>query len=56
MAEAKAKVVAAVWGTELIHFFAALANLHQDDFKNIPIPENFIRNNDNCFTLTYTDI
>ena len=29
--EEKAKVVAAVWGTELIQFLAALAILHQDD-------------------------
>ena len=26
-------VVAAVWGTELIQFFNALAILHQDDFE-----------------------
>ena len=32
--EEKAKVVAAAWEVESIHFFAALANLHQDDFKN----------------------
>ena len=31
--EEKAKVVAAVWGTELIQFLAALAILHQDDLK-----------------------
>ena len=31
--EEKAKVVAAAWGTELIQFLAALANLHQDDMK-----------------------
>ena len=31
--EAKAKVVAAVWGTELIQFLAVLAILHQDDLK-----------------------
>ena len=31
--EKKAKVVAAVWGTELIQFFAVLAILHQDDLK-----------------------
>ena len=30
----KAKVVAAVWGTELIQFFAALAVLHEDNLKN----------------------
>ena len=30
----KAKVVAAVWGTEFIQFLAALANLLQDFFKN----------------------
>ena len=30
--EEKAKVVAAVWGTELIQFIAVLAILHQDDF------------------------
>ena len=29
-----AKVVAAVWGTELIKFLAALAILHHDDLKN----------------------
>ena len=29
----KAKVVAAAWGTESIHFFAVLAILHQDDLK-----------------------
>ena len=33
MTEEKAKVVAAVWGTELIQFLAALAILHQDDLK-----------------------
>ena len=32
-AEEKAKVVAVVWGTELIEFLAALAILHQDDMK-----------------------
>ena len=31
--EEKAKVVAAIWGTELIQFLAALAILHQDDWK-----------------------
>ena len=31
--EKKAKVVAAVWGTEFIEFLAALAILHQDDLK-----------------------
>ena len=31
--EEKAKVVAAVWGTEFIQFLAALAVLHQDDKK-----------------------
>ena len=31
--EEKAKVVAAVWGTELIHFLAAQQILRQDDFK-----------------------
>ena len=31
--EEKAKVVAAVWGTELIKFLAALAFFHQDDLK-----------------------
>ena len=31
--EAKAKVVAAACGTELIQFLAALAFLHQDDLK-----------------------
>ena len=32
--EEKATVVAAVWGTELIKFLAALAILHHDDLKN----------------------
>ena len=32
--EKKAKVLAAVWGTESMHFFAVLAILHQDDVKN----------------------
>ena len=27
----------AVWGTELIYFFAALAVLHQDDMKKVGI-------------------
>ena len=31
--ENKAKVVAAVWGTEFIEFLATLAILHQDDMK-----------------------
>ena len=31
--EEKAKVVTAIWGTELIKFIAALAILHQDDLK-----------------------
>ena len=31
--EEKAKVVAAVWGTECIPFLAVLAVLHQDDMK-----------------------
>ena len=31
--EEKAKVVAAVWWTELIHFHALLAVLHQDNLK-----------------------
>ena len=31
--EAKAKVVAAAWGTALFHFFAALAILNPDDLK-----------------------
>ena len=31
--EEKAKVVAAVWGTELLLFLALLAVLHQDDMK-----------------------
>ena len=31
--EEKARVVAAVWGTELIQFIAALTILHQDDWK-----------------------
>ena len=30
----KAKIVAAVWGTEFIQFLAALAILHHNDFKN----------------------
>ena len=32
--EKKAKVVAAVLGTEFINFLATLAILHQDDLKN----------------------
>ena len=32
--EEKAKVVAAVWGTESIYFFASQAIMHQDDLKN----------------------
>ena len=32
--EEKAKVVAAVWGTEFIRFLAALAILHHDDLNN----------------------
>ena len=32
--EDKAKVVAAVWGTECIQFLVGLAFLHQDDMKN----------------------
>ena len=32
--EDKAKVVAAVWGTELLPFLAALAILHKDNLKN----------------------
>ena len=32
--EEEAKVVAVVWGTELIQFLAALSILHQDDLKN----------------------
>ena len=31
--EEKAKVVAAVWGTEMMQFLAALAILHQDALK-----------------------
>ena len=31
--EEKAKVVAAVWGMELIQFLAALDIFHQDDFE-----------------------
>ena len=31
--EEKAKVVAAVWGTEFIKFLVALAGLHQADMK-----------------------
>ena len=33
MTEEKAKVVAAVWGTELIQLHVALAILHLDDLK-----------------------
>ena len=33
-AEDKVKVVATVWGSELFHFFAAIAILNQDDLKN----------------------
>ena len=32
--EEKAKVVGAVWETELVQFLSALAILHQDDLKN----------------------
>ena len=32
--EEKAKVVAASWWTELLHFHAVLAILHQDDLNN----------------------
>ena len=32
--EEKAKVVAAVWDTEIIKFLAVLAILHQDDLMN----------------------
>ena len=32
--EEKAKVVAAVWGTEFLQFLAALAVFHYDDVKN----------------------
>ena len=32
--EENAKVVAASWGTELLHLLAALAILHKDDLKN----------------------
>ena len=32
--EEKAKVVAALWGAELIQFLATLAILHTDDLKN----------------------
>ena len=32
--EEKTKVVAAVWGTELIQFLAVLAILYHDDLKN----------------------
>ena len=32
--EEKAKVVAAVYGTKLLQFFAALAIFHQDEVKN----------------------
>ena len=32
--EEKAKVVAAVWGTEFIQFLAAAAILHWDELKN----------------------
>ena len=31
--EVKAKVVAAVWGTELIQFLSAPAIFHQEDFE-----------------------
>ena len=31
--EAKAKVVAAVWGTECIQFLTASASLYKDDFE-----------------------
>ena len=31
--EERAKVVTAVWGTELLQFLAALAIFHQDDLK-----------------------
>ena len=31
--EKKAKIVAAVWGTELIQFLVALAIFHQEDLK-----------------------
>ena len=31
--EEEAKVVAVVWGTELIQLISTLANLHQDDLK-----------------------
>ena len=31
--EEKAKVVAAVWGTEFIQLFVTLAIFHQDDLK-----------------------
>ena len=31
--EEKAKVVAVVWGTEVIQFLASLASLHHDDLK-----------------------
>ena len=32
--ESKAKVVAAVWGTELLQFLATRSLLHKDDLKN----------------------
>ena len=32
--EEKAKLIAAVWGTEFIKFLATLAVLHQDDLNN----------------------
>ena len=32
--EAKAKVIASVWGAKFIKFLAALAISHQDDMKN----------------------
>ena len=32
--EEKAKLVAAVWGTEFIQCLAALVNLHQEELKN----------------------
>ena len=32
--EEKAKVVSAIWGTEVFQFLAALAILHQDELEN----------------------
>ena len=42
----KAKVIAAVWGTELIQFRAALAILHQDELKYLH--QDDMKNRMNC--------